>query len=333
MKRFLILIPLIALLLSSEIALAGGTRLTRNDYIEMWKDEAIYQMVTHKIPASITLAQGILESADGNSELAKKANNHFGIKCHSDWTGKRAYHDDDRKGECFRHYKDARESFQDHSEFLQKKRYASLFELRINDYKGWAKGLKKCGYATNKQYANLLIRIIEENDLHKFDKIGEGYIKKGEIPKGFIEDEPLAVNNKAENTSPKKKRKGNNEGIPSEINLGSQRAQNLSDNNIRYTTGKSGDTVESLAQELEMMPWQIKKYNDLGSRTNLIEGETIYLQPKRSRSRTASVHTVQEAENIRTISQKYGVKIKKLLQRNGLEENAVLKAGMKLKLR
>lgn len=124
-------------------------------------------MVTHGIPASITLAQGILESRDGNSRLAKEGNNHFGIKCHSDWEGKRIYEDDDQRNECFREYRNARESFDDHSDFLKKKRYSSLFELDITDFKGWAKGLKECGYATSPEYAKLLIRIIEENDLQR----------------------------------------------------------------------------------------------------------------------------------------------------------------------
>ncbi|MGB0463196.1 MAG: glycoside hydrolase family 73 protein, partial [Flavobacteriales bacterium] len=122
-------------------------------YIERWKDEAIRQMVEHRIPASITLAQGILESGSGKSELSRKSNNHFGIKCHKGWEGGRTYHDDDRKGECFRVYDDARDSYHDHSLFLKRDRYASLFDLRIDDYKGWAKGLKRCGYATSPTYA------------------------------------------------------------------------------------------------------------------------------------------------------------------------------------
>lgn len=127
-------------------------------------------MNKYKIPASITLAQGILESSDGNSELASKSKNHFGIKCHSDWQGEKVYHDDDKANECFRKYDNVRDSYDDHSKFLQKKRYADLFSLSIKDYKGWAKGLKKAGYATNPKYAKLLIEIIEENNLYRFDE-------------------------------------------------------------------------------------------------------------------------------------------------------------------
>ena len=147
----------------------SAQNMTRNEYVDKYKDEAIYQMKKYKIPASITLAQGILESGDGNSELAKKSNNHFGIKCHSDWEGDRVYHDDDKKNECFRKYNKVRDSFDDHSEFLLRPRYASLFEYALTDYKSWAKGLKKAGYATNPNYAKHLIKIIEENELHKLD--------------------------------------------------------------------------------------------------------------------------------------------------------------------
>ena len=135
------------------LLLAAAGAADQEAYIERWKDEAIRQMVKHRIPASITLAQGILESGSGKSELSSKSNNHFGIKCHSDWTGGRTYYDDDKKGECFRVYEDARDSYQDHSLFLKRDRYASLFDLRIDDYKGWAKGLKRCGYATSPTYA------------------------------------------------------------------------------------------------------------------------------------------------------------------------------------
>ena len=145
--------------------------MTREEYIDKYKDEAIYQMKKYKIPASITLAQGILESGDGNSELAKKSNNHFGIKCHSYWQGERVYHDDDKKDECFRKYNKVRDSYDDHSEFLLRPRYAALFEYALTDYKSWAKGLKKAGYATNPNYAKHLIKIIEENELHKLDEV------------------------------------------------------------------------------------------------------------------------------------------------------------------
>lgn len=145
----------------------------RLDYIETYKDIAIQEMNMYGIPASIKLAQGILESGDGQSRLASKANNHFGIKCHTDWKGKKIYHDDDEKGECFRVYKNPEESYRDHSLFLvERLRYKDLFKLDRTDYKGWAKGLKAAGYATNPSYANLLIKLIEDYQLYIYDTYG-----------------------------------------------------------------------------------------------------------------------------------------------------------------
>ena len=143
---------------------------TTLSYIESFKGVAIEEMNSYGIPASITLAQGIIESGSGNSSLAKYANNHFGIKCTSDWRGKAYYKDDDKSNDCFRVYKDARESYKDHSEFLKRKRYSALFELDKNDYKNWAKGLKQAGYATNPRYPDMLINTIEKYQLHQYDQ-------------------------------------------------------------------------------------------------------------------------------------------------------------------
>ncbi|MCW3122512.1 MAG: Mannosyl-glycoprotein endo-beta-N-acetylglucosamidase [Flavipsychrobacter sp.] len=139
------------------------------EYIAFYKNTAIRQMRKYGIPASIILAQGILESSNGNSDLARYANNHFGIKCTNEWNGKTYYKDDDKPDECFRKYTDADASFRDHSEFLKRSKYASLFNLKSTDYKGWAKGLKKCGYATNPKYPELLINLIERYKLQQYD--------------------------------------------------------------------------------------------------------------------------------------------------------------------
>lgn len=164
-KRILILVVLLG-----TVGLAFGKNYTRQEYIEKYKELAVKQMRKHKIPASITLAQACLESSNGNSELARKANNHFGIKCHNGWEGKGYKHDDDRKGECFRKYNSAEDSFTDHSIFLKSgSRYNSLFDLKITDYKAWAHGLKAAGYATNPKYAQMLINIIEEYRLYELD--------------------------------------------------------------------------------------------------------------------------------------------------------------------
>ena len=165
----ILVLTVLTILTFNLFAQPGSKRISRSEYIELYKEDAIREMERNSIPASITLAQGILESGDGNSPLARYANNHFGIKCHSDWTGKTFIQDDDKKNECFRKYKDPYESYKDHSDFLKKNRYAFLFELKITDYKGWAHGLKKAGYATNPKYPHLLIKIIEEN--RRFRKI------------------------------------------------------------------------------------------------------------------------------------------------------------------
>src|SRR5690554_5416321 len=181
------------LFISSSTIAQSAKRISRAEYISMYKDDAIREMHRSGVPASITLAQGILESGDGNSALARKANNHFGIKCHGDWKGKTYYQDDDEKDECFRKYKSVLESFRDHSEFLKKPRYAFLFELKPTDYKGWAKGLKKAGYATNPRYPQLLIKIIEENNLHQYDLVKLPKKEKNKDKKLWKEREETAT--------------------------------------------------------------------------------------------------------------------------------------------
>jgi len=146
------------------------TNYTSLSYIDQFKDVAIEEMNKNGIPASITLAQGLIESGSGNSSLAKYANNHFGVKVTSDWKGKGYYKDDDKRNDCFRVYADARESYRDHSEFLKRKRYSALFELDKNDYKNWAYGLKQAGYATNPKYPELLINLIDKYQLYKYDQ-------------------------------------------------------------------------------------------------------------------------------------------------------------------
>src|SRR5690554_490386 len=158
---------LLLLLFASEQGMAQNSR---NDYIRKYQHLAIEEMGRSGIPASIKMAQAILESGDGNSELARKSNNHFGIKCKTGWSGKKVYYDDDERGECFRKYKSVQESFIDHTNFLMTSpRYAFLFKLPPNDYKQWAKGLKQAGYATARHYDNTLIKIIEDNKLHRLD--------------------------------------------------------------------------------------------------------------------------------------------------------------------
>ncbi|MBE9586528.1 glucosaminidase domain-containing protein [Mucilaginibacter sp. JRF] len=182
---------------ANKDAIAGYGNYTPQQYIERFKGIAITEMNLYGIPASITLAQGMFESGNGNGELAKVANNHFGIKCTGDWGGKGYYKDDDNANDCFRVYNNPEDSFRDHSEFLKKKRYAKLFELEKNDYEGWAYGLKSAGYATNPRYPQLLISVIKRYNLEQFDR------PETELQKIKREDRVLAdINNNINETTP-----------------------------------------------------------------------------------------------------------------------------------
>jgi len=266
-------------------------RISRKEYVQLWADEAQRQMLEFGIPASITLAQGILESGDGNSPLARYANNHFGIKCHDNWNGETFIQDDDKRDECFRKYESAEQSFQDHSNFLKtRSRYSSLFMLDPTDYKGWAKGLKKAGYATNPQYADILIQIIEDNGLSKFDGLTLAEHKKPVVKP--VKDEFIA-NNQIQHTV------------------------KIQDNNVKYIIAKDGDTYYKLSKEFEMGLWQIYKYNDLSKKDVLQAGDIIYLQPKRNKAKLEN-HRVQEGETMHMVSQKYGIKLSKLYKLNNI---------------
>lgn len=328
---------LFVVLLSSAWSFATEKKITRHEYIAMWKDEAIYQMVVNKIPASITMAQGILESGDGNSRLAREGNNHFGIKCHQDWNGEKIFEDDETKGECFRSYDHARDSYEDHSVFLQRKRYESLFNLDENDYKGWAKGLKNCGYATNPNYPQLLIKIIEEFRLNELDEIGLNHIRKKSIPgRPDFPKTPANTGVETADTKPAKsdkntKRNGRSYEERTSITLSARREIKLSENNIRYVVATSGDTPQSIADDLDMHVMFIRKYNDLGANDALSAGDIVYLQPKRNHSKV-DAHKVAAGESLRDISQKYGIRLKKIRKLNNLHDNDIIKPGQELKL-
>ncbi|MEY3399477.1 MAG: hypothetical protein RL220_2071, partial [Bacteroidota bacterium] len=259
--------------------------------------------------------------------------NHFGIKCHKDWDGPKIYEDDETKGECFRKYKNAHQSFEDHSEFLKRSRYEKLFKLKTDDYKGWAKGLKECGYATNNKYDDLLIKIIEDCNLHEYDKLGMEYIKKGKTPdRGDAGKREGRKEEKEERKERKNNRKDAGTDLPEEITIGSTRNVQLSANRVKYVVAGPSDTQESIAADLEMSPWQIRKYNDLSKGEKIVEGDIVYLQPKRSKG-TQEKHTVVQGESLRDISQQYAVKLKALRKLNGLSEGQEPVAGAVIRLK
>lgn len=276
-------------------------------YINQYRDLAIEQMLKFKIPASITLAQGLLESGAGYSELATKGNNHFGIKCHG-WTGRKTYHDDDEAQECFRAYNNVYESYEDHSLLLSRQpRYRSLFSLDGDDYKGWAHGLKKCGYATSPTYAQKLIGIIELYKLQQYDKA-----KKYDR---FMESRTYKDNPSA---------KG---GILHPIHRY---------NKNYYIVVRQGDTFRSLGKELGLSYRKIAKYNERNKRDKLVVGETIYLkkkQKKADKSYKNRPHTVKPGESMYSIAQYYGMRVKSLYKKNGLSPDYVPKVGDKLRVR
>lgn len=279
-------------------------RITRSEYIEKYKEDAIKEMHHSGVPASITLAQGILESGDGNSPLALYANNHFGIKCHTSWKGETFIMDDDEKNECFRKYNSAYESFKDHSEFLtSRSRYDGLFELKITDYEGWAKGLKESGYATNPKYADLLIGLIEKHELNKYDNYGK-------VPSKTIE-----------------KNKSSSQ-LAANYN---KRVVKLH-NKIKYTVVNKGDDAASIAKDFDMNFRQVLKYNDLNKNDKLSEGEVVYLQPKKNKA-AEEYHVVKKGENMRNISQYYGVKLDKLYLKNNMVIGTEPQVGQKLSLK
>lgn len=301
-------------LISSSFVFAQ--RMTREEYIEKYKDLAIVQMKEHKIPASITLAQGLLESDNGNSLLATKAKNHFGIKCHSSWTGKKIYKDDDAKDECFRVYKSAKDSYEDHSDFLLKPRYAPCFKLKMTDYKGWAKQLQKCGYATNKRYPELLISIIEANDLQQYDDLNSKPKKKKKEP------EPVEVYNP------------NNPDMDNEFDeilVGVPQIK-VSDNSVKYVVLAEKMSVEEVSLLMQKGRWEIKSYNDVEQDHTFSKGDIVYLQPKKNKSSTTKEHQVKTGESVWSISQLYGIKESKLRKWNNLSKTTEVNVGEKLKL-
>ena len=262
------------------LCLVGVASFAQNNdhiaYINLYKDIAIEQMNRYHIPASITLAQGLLESGAGRSELAQKSNNHFGIKCHS-WDGSRTYHDDDEIGECFRVYKSARDSYEDHSIFLAtSSRYAFLFKFAQTDYENWARGLKRAGYATSPTYADKLIEIIERYDLDRFD-----YIYSERTNRNLGPHTPYIAND------------------------------------IVYVIARQGDTMLSIAEEFGIPKRKLLSYNDLPRKYVPVKGDIIYLHRKHRKAQKPNTqHIVGDGESMYMISQKYGVRLNRLYRMN-----------------
>lgn len=295
---------LTGILIAGNVVMAQSSyRMTRSQYFETYKEMAIHEMERSGVPASITLAQGALESGDGNSNLALMANNHFGIKCHKDWNGKRVHQDDDAKNECFRKYRSVEDSYRDHSDYLRSQsRYASLFELDVTDYKRWAKGLKKAGYATSPTYAESLIRIIEEFNLDRYDRPGE----RVRLPHETV----------------------------SHRNIISSSRTIMEKNRVKYIVAKPGDTFEKITDEFGKLSWEIPQYNDIRNVDSLISGQIIFIQPKRNKAEIGkNTHMVKEGETMYTISQHYAIKLDRLYFLNQISPGTRPSPGTTLQLR
>lgn len=291
-------------------------RMSTQNYVEQYSKWAVVEMKRTGVPASITLAQGILESSSGNSSLAVDANNHFGIKCH-DWTGKKVYKDDDTKNECFRHYDSAYDSYVDHSNFLRgRQRYAALFELETTDYKGWAHGLRKAGYATDPNYPAKLIKYIEDYQLYRYDF--------------HIDNDAVAANDDFEqNVSTSSKRKTDD----FVINMGQSHPIKYN-NGVAYIEVGENDTFESISKEFAMRAWEIYHYNDIASSDNIKKYRILYIKSKHNKAHpNHDTHSVKQGETMHYISQKYGIKLKRLFKYNHLTIGTEPKAGDILQLR
>ena len=299
-------VAILCLLIQLACPYSFAQRISVEDYIYMYKDIAISEMQRSGIPASIKLAQGILESANGNSRLAVQANNHFGIKCHG-WSGEEVYHDDDAIGECFRKYANARESFIDHTDFLvTRSRYAFLFELESTDYRGWARGLSRAGYATDPDYPQKLINLIERHNLQRFD-------------------EGVRVSDARRRPSP--------DYIVDAVNI-IHNYQIRINNRTEFVVARRGDTYRSISDALDMMPWELLRYNEASANDQLREGQIVYIQPKlRKAERGMDTHLVEHGDNMHAISQKYAIKLSRLYKLNRMEEGSQPGAGEILHLR
>lgn len=276
------------------------------EYIDQYKDLAIEEMLRYNIPASITLAQGIFESGAGRSELSVKGNNHFGIKCHG-WTGRSVYHDDDARNECFRAYDNVLQSYEDHSKFLRYNvRYNSLFTLQRTDYRGWAQGLKACGYATNPRYADKLIELIELYKLYELDK-ATSY------------DKFMA------------KRGGYDKPVSQGMSLHPIKIYNKN----YYIIARAGDTFKGIGKEIDISYRKIAKYNERDKNDVLHAGEIIYLKKKQKKADKAyknRPHIVKAGESMYSIAQRYGIRLKSLYKKNHLSPDYQARVGDTLRV-
>ncbi len=298
-------------LMSFSLMVSAQNSISKIEYVETYKVIAISEMHRVGIPASITLAQGILESSYGKSRLATEGNNHFGIKCHKSWNGQVMFYDDDEKDECFRVYENAQNSYQDHSEFLiSRERYSFLFELNKRNYKAWAKGLKKAGYATAKDYASRLIELIERYELDQYDSWKPGQLAKLESEENNKQEESIDSND-------------------SSVEIVNVLRHS---NNIKYVVAKENETIEILAKRIGIWEWELERYNEIESNYVFSLEEVVFIQPKKRRAKVKT-YMVKEGDTLFSISQKFGINQKHIFLRNNLRNELEIRPGVELVLR
>ncbi len=313
-------LTIIASLLLGTLTIVAQSRQTRQEYVARYCDIAVKHMEKYGIPASITMAQGILESDSGNSELSSQSNNHFGIKCKSNWTGRKVYYDDDAKGECFRAYKSVETSYEDHAIFLDSSpRYDSLFAYSSSDYKSWARGLKAAGYATAPHYADLLIKIIDEEQLYLLDR-DNGltlYAQRHDLPS---EEVAPAQEDVADATTSNTQIDPDNYSVT----INAHRGYNIERRNGLFCTrAKSGEKLEELAKAFEVSKWNLSRFNDFERHHTIAEGDIIYIERKKKswEQNDKRSHKVKEGETLYTISQLYGIRLRHLAKLNSLKKS------------
>lgn len=325
----------------------GPAKSPQNVYIEQFATLAVEEMYRSGIPASITLAQGLLESRYGMSELAVKGNNHFGIKCHNNWKGGKMYHDDDRRGECFRVYPSPEQSYRDHSDFLRyRERYKFLFDYKITDYRSWAYGLKKAGYATDPAYPKKLIQLIEEYRLYEYDTKPLSYAinKKPEAPFKMTKVEKKAARKAKKvlenipdhlpespaqietvNVLPEENRQDFHFNMSREV---------FTKNGVPFVYSVEGDTYESLAGSYDLFVRELMRFNDISTDETLYPGTVVYLQKKKKQAvKGLEKHVIEAGETMRSIAQRYGIRLDALYKLNGMTDVDVPREGDIIRLR
>lgn len=314
-----------AALAAAVMLTAGPSEDLREAYVAKYSKIAVEEMYRSGVPASITLAQGLLESGYGRSELAVKGNNHFGIKCH-DWKGATIHFDDDAKGECFRKYDKPEASFADHSDFLRyRDRYKFLFDLDITDYEGWAYGLKKAGYATDPKYPQKLITLIEECGLARFDTAAaSGEAAKTSSGKK-IPESPVQLE------APVRIQSGG--GRYEKFNYPLAR-QLYSQNGVPFVYSVEGETYSSIAKDYNLFTSEVLKYNDLKKDTGLAPGTVVYLQMKKKKAaKKVDKYVADGGESLLDVAQRFGVRLHSLQKLNGMRDNVLLKPEQTVRLR